>query len=321
MPSIRLLLCSFCLVWTGAAFSHASFENFKTMMGQRGVLKWSHLSQEELWRIPVVEKNAKKAFENYSNGLDYLKHPALHTIPKTIHVIWIGPRPFPEQSIANLLSWKKYHPTWDLFFWTDSRERPLPIEGMKRRLLSDFDLGPFTSLFRKSTNWAEKSDLLRYMIIYKEGGLYTDHDVTCIRPFDSLVEHYDFIAGYAPLHNYCFSLNNPFSPNNGIIISSPCHPIMQKTISRLCSKWKNVTKSENKSVGRLVIARTFDPFTYCASHYINIEGYRNILLPASYLHSAHSFTKEIFDELIEHNCVYAIHHFDSAWLPNKPPPQ
>jgi mannosyltransferase OCH1-like enzyme len=291
------------------------YELFKTMMGQRGEWEWRVLSQEQLWDIPHVQNSAGRPFNHYIKAIQYLKRDAINTIPKTIHFIWIGPKPFPSQSIANLISWKKHHPDWKIFFWTDDPERPLPIEGLTRRLITDFDFWPLQPYIEATHNWGEKADIMRYVIIYKEGGIYTDHDVECVRPFDPLTSRYDFAAGYAALHNYIYSLNSPFSPNNGIIIARPHHPILENTMKRLSTRWDQMTQEYvfNNLVEK-VVARTFDPFTYCASQYIDIEGYRNVLLPASYLHSNGSLEAQIQQDLIDQGYVYAIHRFTGSWV-------
>ena len=311
---LQRFLCVLCLFWTGIAHALPSdpYELFQTMMGQTGEWDWKGLSQEQIWDNPHVQNCAGQPFNHYMEAIQYLKQEPINTIPKIIHFIWIGPNPFPQQSISNLISWKNHHPNWKFFFWTDDPNRPPPIEGMQQRLITDFDFGPLQRCIEGSQNWGERADIMRYMIIYKEGGIYTDHDVECIRPLDPLTSRYDFVAGYAALHNYHFSLNRPFSPNNGIIISRQHHPIMKETIDRLVARWDEMTELFHDRFGR-VMSRSFDPFTYCSTHFIDIPGYRNMLLPASYLHSAWSFDEQIRQELIEQGHVYAIHRYAGLW--------
>jgi len=308
-----------CCFWIGALHALPSdpYELFKTMMGQKGMCEWLGCSQEQLWDIPIVQDKAKQPFNYYLKAIQYFKQKPINTIPKTIHFIWIGPKPFPEESISNLISWKKHHPKWKFFFWTDDPNRPLPIEGIERRLVSNFDFGPIQALLEESVSWGEKSDLMRYMILYKEGGVYSDHDVKCVRSFDLLVSHYDFVAGYEAMHNYTFSLNSPFVPNNGIILSCPHHAILGKTIERIISRWEGICKkwSGNGSYSAVerVFETTFDPFAYCASHFIDTGKYRNILLPVCFLQSYFFFDEQVLQELKEQGYVYAIHCFGAAW--------
>jgi len=296
-------------------------EQFKTLMGDWGIWDWHNLSKEKLWQIRSIQDSSKRPFRHFMRNIQYLEKVAINTVPKSIHFIWIGPNPFPKKSISNLVSWKKHHPTWNFFFWTDDPKRDPPITGVQKSLISSLGLGPLQRCFKESNNWSEKSDLLRFTIMYKKGGIYVDHDVECLRPLDSLSSHYDFVAGYEPFHPYEYSLNNPFVPNTGLIISRPSHPIMKKIITRLSSRWDMFSKKfpgeDRDSILNRVISRTFDPFAYCVSHFIDSGKYQNILLPVSYFHSSGRLKKKTLKECTKAGHVYAIHRFQGAWLPKK----
>jgi mannosyltransferase OCH1-like enzyme len=292
------------------------------MMGQHGLNNWINLSQQQIWKRRAVRGHFQKPLNRYKRAIQYLEQDAINTVPKALHFIWMGPRPFPENSTLNLISWKERHPSWNFFFWTDKPERSPPLEGVHRRLISDLDLGQFQRFFEESDNWSEKSDLIRFMIMYKEGGIYVDHDVKCIRALDPLSSHYDFVAGYEPLHPNGYTIKGAFVPNTGLIISRPHHPIMKRVIERLSARWdifaKKYPGQDRASVACRVLMRTFDPFAHCVSRFIEDDEYRNIILPASYFHSAHCFEKNILDELTEQGHVYAIHYLDGSWLPQPP---
>jgi len=317
----RILFLTICLFVANTihALPEPSLEQFKTMMGQRGLTSWHKLSQQQMWKRREVRNHSQKAFTLYRNAIQYLEEEAIDTVPKAIHFIWMGPRPFPENSIPNIISWKELHPSWDFFFWTDDPDKPLPIEGLQRRLIADLDLGPFQQFFEESDNWSERSDLIRFMIMYTEGGIYVDHDVKCVRPFDQLSSHYDFVAGYEPLHLHRYTIKTPFVPNTGLIISRPNHPIMKRVIERLSARWhifgEKYPGQDRRSVARRVFMRTFDPFAHSVSTFIQSDEYRNLLLPACYFHSAYCFEKEVLDRLIEEELVYAIHYLRGSWLP------
>jgi len=317
---VCLLLFTICFN-SVHAHSDQSLESFKTMMGDWGWHQWRLSSKEALWNDAYVQNCAQKPISQYLQSIEHLHHRPINSVPKTIHFIWIGPNPIPEASIDNYISWKKHHPTWEIFLWTDRADRELPVEGMKRRLISDFDFGPCQACLDESDNWSEKSDIIRFSIMYKEGGVYADHDAECVRPFDSLISHFDFVAGYEPLSPYKFSLNSPFVPNTGVFVSRAHHPILNKILNRICSRWREVSerfpKTDRKSKILKVIWRTFDPFAYCVSNFIESDKYRNIILPSCYFHSAGSFTAPSLKMLTKQGLVYAIHRFDSSWHPKK----
>jgi len=285
--------------------------SFKTMMGERGGLNCRKYSQEQLWHRPDVKNTGKRVEEQYRHALAHLKKEPIYTIPKKVHFIWIGPSSFPAGSVKNLSSWIDRHPSWEFCFWTDDPERELPVPGMRRRLVSEFDFGPLSPLIEELTNWGGKSDLMRYMILYKEGGIYADHDVECVRPFHDLCSHFDFIAGYEPLHYILLAPKDPFIVNNGLIAARPNHPILKKTIDRACERWEEAAKPYTK-LWR-VVARTFDPFRYSAKSFIEEGPDRNILFPTCYFQAYAGFTDETFSVLKQQGYVYAIHHFEGHW--------
>lgn len=88
-------------------------------------------------------------------------------IPKIIHQIWLGPLEPPQ---AAMDSWKKKHPEWAYKLWTDEN---LP------------DLQNYEA-FKASDNYPQKSDILRYELLYRFGGIFVDADEYCLKPIDPL---------------------------------------------------------------------------------------------------------------------------------------
>ena len=106
--------------------------------GQRGPLSFNELMMQPHEPLSSTDAEELKGIErDYNRDIDYLCATSIHTVPKIIHFIWIGPRAFPKNSIDNLKSWKQYHPHWKFYFWTDSKDRPLPMSGMERRLIQE----------------------------------------------------------------------------------------------------------------------------------------------------------------------------------------
>lgn len=91
------------------------------------------------------------------------------SIPKIIHMIWIGTDPFPYQE--NLDSYKEKHPGWKINLWTDKN-----IPKLRNKKI--YDALPMN---------VTKADLLRLEILYKYGGIYVDADSYCIKPIDNLI--------------------------------------------------------------------------------------------------------------------------------------
>ena len=83
-------------------------------------------------------------------------------IPKIFHIIWIGPNPYPFGEYKE--SWLKHNPHWELKYWNNDNLPDLYNQKI-------FDLIP---------SWAGKADILRYELLYRYGGLYSDADSYCL---------------------------------------------------------------------------------------------------------------------------------------------
>ncbi len=247
--------------------------------------------------------------EDYRKNIGYLSSASLDHIPHAIHFVWLGNRPFPQKSIPNVISWIEHHPGWDVFFWTDSAEASVPVPGMKKRLVCDYDFGVLTPYISRSTEFCERADMMRYMILFQEGGVYADHDVWCEQSVDTLLSHFDFVAGLDPSQVHP-GIESNIIPNNSTIISRPGHPILSNTIGNIALNWDSATQeyleTGHKNRIELVARRTLAPFVTAVKTHRNIET-RDIVLPDIYFYSHGVFPQEVFEKLHTEGYVYVIH--------------
>jgi len=106
----------------------------------------------------------------------------INSIPKVIHQIWVGGGKIPEEYKKYMRTWKDKHPGWEYKLWTDD-----DIEGFEWINRKHFD---------NAANPGMKSDIWRYEIVYRYGGVYIDCDMECIRPLDPLHERLEFYTGF-----------------------------------------------------------------------------------------------------------------------------
>ena len=102
-------------------------------------------------------------------------------IPKIIHQIWLGDKKLPKNCIPWMKSWKNFNPDWEYKLWNEDNIKTLNIKN--------FDV------YSKKINPGYRSDILRYIILKKFGGLYTDTDFECLKPLPLDILKYKFIAG------------------------------------------------------------------------------------------------------------------------------
>lgn len=99
-------------------------------------------------------------------------------IPKKIHLIWLGgERPVKFNYLVDEI--KRINDDYEIIEWFDDN--------------IDFELKN-QKLFDETQNLGAKSDILRFELLYRYGGIYMDYDFLQINKFDSLL-NYEFFAG------------------------------------------------------------------------------------------------------------------------------
>jgi mannosyltransferase OCH1-like enzyme len=255
-------------------------DDFLTLLGSQ-TQYWKYLSDEgdfdnlEIFHH-LYEKNKRLQFQE---GLAY-------KIPKIIHFIWLGPSAFPRTSVENMRSWQAHHPDWIMKFWTD-RERIPPLSTMEVNYVADFTFLKLQAEYDEASNWCEKSDILRYEILFQEGGIYVDHNAHCLKSFHSLHQGYDFFA--------CLELPHPAYDDHiitagiGIIGARPHHPVLGGALALVHHRWKKVTEkfqsNDVQSDQDRIRYRSYIALTYALKKNLDLPGNADIVFPASYFYA------------------------------------
>lgn len=209
-------------------------------------------------------------------------------IPKKIHQIWIGSM-VPQEFRAFQASWQQQHPDWEYRLWTQHDLKELGLENQ--------------DLIAQSRNPAEISDLMRYEILYRFGGVYVDMDYECLRPLTVLNHLYDFYIGIQPLDSGSVQLGS------GLIGSVAGHPILRHMMHAVRDSWTRTTDIPNRT-GPALFTRSF----------IACAGKNNLIdvaLPASYLYPLGSKEHEMHKDVWVKNDAFAVHHWAKSWLPGE----
>lgn len=112
-------------------------------------------------------------------------------IPKTIHQVWLGTKPIPEELIGYAGAWRKHHPEWDLILWTD---RPTAHRGPWTSIqehppiINRYAFHWAERWFGARAAWAARSDILRMELVARYGGVYADLDVEPFEAINPLLE-------------------------------------------------------------------------------------------------------------------------------------
>lgn len=237
-------------------------------------------------------------------------------IPHIIHFIWLGPKPFPETSIQNLRSWKKWHPDWKICFWTDSTLRDVPLDGMEKHLIDEIDMDHLRPYLARTSNFGEQSDLVRYALLWQQGGIYVDHDVECMQPFDLFTETCDFFASLCPPRQFA-GIQTRIHLANCLIGARKWHPIMMASMEHAKRRWDAVEAefSGNDTGTRIarVINRTFHSFTLATKEEMGRGGNLDIVLPVAMVPTHDAIAPAMLVQFQAQDLVFARHLMALTW--------
>jgi len=194
-------------------------------------------------------------------------------IPTVFHRIWLGSRPLPHKFRAFGDTWRRHHPDWTVKLWTDSH-------------LDRLDLPVF---FYQARNDTERADILRYVLLYRYGGVYIDTDFECRRPIGRLLEGLSAFAAYQMPENVAI----------GILGCTPNHPALQAAVERLPSRVAELTFPES----------TGPPFfTELVTKFPEVRLFEPSLFYPYLWTEMHRQDEEFPD-------AYAVHHWSGGWQP------
>jgi mannosyltransferase OCH1-like enzyme len=92
-------------------------------------------------------------------------------IPRVFHQIWLGSKPLPDKFKRWADGWLKLNPGWTMQWWTD-KQMPEMVNRAQ---------------FDSAEKMAAKSDILRYEILARHGGVYIDSDFEPLRSIEPIL--------------------------------------------------------------------------------------------------------------------------------------
>lgn len=136
----------------------------------------------------------------------------INKVPYLVHHIWFtnpsNPREISESEIKNIIKAKEIlgenHSKWSHIVWTNNKSLiPYSVEklennGIEVRSIEDykqeFKLYEMVNHFIEKKFWGIASDAMRYNILQKFGGIYSDLDFGFSRSVENDMYKYDFFA-------------------------------------------------------------------------------------------------------------------------------
>src|SRR5919202_2439008 len=201
-------------------------------------------------------------------------------IPRIIHRVWLGDAPIPAEYEAYAETWARHHPEWELRLWRDADLPPLRNQ----------------ELYDAASSFTQKSDIARYEILLRYGGVYVDTDFECLRALDGLLEGLDAFIG----------TEDGAHLSIGLMGAVPGHPLFEAIVDALpASLAARPDAPTNHTTGPHLVTRLVaaNPLLQERVHVFDSELFYPYLYNESYRRD------EAFPE------AYAVHHWAGSWLP------
>jgi mannosyltransferase OCH1-like enzyme/GT2 family glycosyltransferase len=240
--------------------------------------------------------------ERYNRFYLNYKEDKIPVIPRDIHMIWLGGE-LPPKYTRLIESWKTFHPKWNFKIWNDKDAQNF---NMTNKVA-----------FNSAINLGVKSDVFRYEILYRHGGLYVDTDFECLKSFDDLL-YLDFWGGGRGEVPYLA---------NGLMACKPKNELMKMAIDAIKDKQSKM----NETLDKILEIAGVDFITDLYFKYIKTSTDKAVLFPDSFFYPMpNSFRYEIrgdtyLDRVRIKSYVkpssYCVHLWYTSWIPEDKTPQ
>ncbi|UUX96984.1 glycosyltransferase family 32 protein [Aquabacterium sp. J223] len=206
-------------------------------------------------------------------------------IPKTLHFIWVGDESKrPDNCIA---TWVKHHPDWTIKVWgNDDLAEAGWVNAAHMRQMAGRELNGV-------------ADMMRWEILYNEGGIVLDADSVCVRPLPEWMLETEAFACWEN------ELARPRLIAAGYFGSIPENPFVGQLILDIQAKPTVVHDMAWKTVGPLLLTEAYHKYKYAnltilPSHFFipeHFTGQRYDGPGPVYAHQEWGSTKRSYDTL------------------------
>jgi hypothetical protein len=234
------------------------------------------------------EQITKLLSDNYNRLKPSVVKPASKAlVPKILHYVWFGSK-MPANYQYFLKTCRDHHPGWQIKIWNE--------EDILKENFENIDL------YWRAQGYSERSDIARYEILRKYGGIYLDTDVECYKSFEDLIYLYDFFAGIITFNSAPFRIHL----SNAIIGSAQNHPLFDDLFKNIRLNWlKNSDFFEAKysisynkyfsDKNWMAVNRTMLPLTEVVLNIIKndtLKKYKVMALPSVHFFPYKTFRKK-----------------------------
>lgn len=229
-------------------------------------------------------------------------------IPRIIHQTW-KTSDIPEEWEAYQQTWKTHHSRWAYRLWTDEDYLPFVREHFPE----------FLQTFVDYSYQIQRVDAIRYLILFKYGGVYADMDMECLRPVDELLANRAFVIAREPsVHAEWRGVETLLC--NAFMASIPKHPFLAAIIDELKNTNPKITFHAEvlQTTGPEMVARVGKAFrldSRCILDSASIYPFASNSREMEALRKRIEDVSGIKQRAIECG-AYAIHYWANTWVRN-----
>ncbi len=203
---------------------------------------------------------------------------------KIIHYCWFGGKPIPRKFKRYIKSWKKFLPDYKIKEWNETN--------------FNTNITEFSKEAYKQKKWAFVSDVARFYVLKKYGGIYFDTDIEITKDIRFLLKN-QIWAGKEDNHYVGTAVIGVKNPNN-------------KDIQNIFNIYKK-TKFDQVNIYKITSPQIL-------TNYLASIGLRNGNINQKLINDIHIYKKEYFypktytrkdEKYTSKTCI--IHHFDASW--------
>jgi hypothetical protein len=215
-------------------------------------------------------------------------------IPATLHYIWIGGQPLPDVFRANIATWRRLNPDFEIREWNE-----VNLDWSSRYMRAAYTFG----------YWSRVTNLARMQILQKHGGVYLDVDIEMRRSMQPLLENTCFLG-------FQDSRPNADWVNGAVIGAAPGHWFVDQCMARLLGCFSGVEVMDSRhgpgNVTQVLIDNGLAG--YC-EHGAMVRDVR--IYPRAAFYPYH--WSEAFDEARVTPETFLVHRWAASWVPHPPP--
>jgi FkbM family methyltransferase len=175
--------------------------------------------------------------------------------------------------------WQRLHPDWELRTWTEA-----DLDWLRNR-----------DVFDDAEHFSAKSNVVRYEVVLREGGVYVDTDFEALRPVDELVDGAEMVVAEELAGSY----------NCAFFAAAPGHPVLQRVVDELpASYWSQPGAKSPQRTGPAYFTRTVERARLDTGASVRTLP-RDVVYPYNWQQEDPGRTG--------YARAFAVHHWDGSW--------